>query len=69
VERGEGIGLGHGWITRQVLSCKFGWLVRKENTGATSHVVGIITVGEDGNKLVMTFPTNGTTQEWIRVDG
>jgi hypothetical protein len=44
-------------------------LVREENTGATSHVEGIITVGEDGSTLVMTFPTTGTTQEWIRVDG
>ena len=44
-------------------------LVREENTGATSHVEGIITVSEDGNTLVMTFPTTGTTQEWVRVDG
>jgi hypothetical protein len=44
-------------------------LVREENTGATSHVEGIITVSEDGNTLTMTFPTTGTTQEWVRVDG
>ncbi len=43
-------------------------LVREENTGATSYVEGIITVGEDGNTLVMTFPTTGTTQEWVRVE-
>ena len=43
--------------------------MHKENTGATSHVEGIIRVREDGNTLVMTFPTTGTTQEWIRVDG
>ncbi len=44
-------------------------LVREENTGTTSYVEGVITVGEDGNTLVMTFPTTGTTQEWVRVDG
>jgi hypothetical protein len=44
-------------------------LVREENTGATSYVEGIITVGGDGNTLVMTFPTTGTDQEWVRVDG
>jgi hypothetical protein len=44
-------------------------LVREENTGATSYVEGIITVGEDGNTLVMTFPTTGTNQEWVRVEG
>jgi hypothetical protein len=44
-------------------------LVREENTGATSYVEGIITVSEDGNTLVMTFPTTGTTQEWVRADG
>jgi ABC-type phosphate transport system substrate-binding protein len=44
-------------------------LVREENTGATSYVEGIITVGGDGNTLVMTFPTTGTNQEWVRVDG
>jgi hypothetical protein len=43
-------------------------LVREENTGATSYVEGIITVGEDGKTLVMTFPTTGTNQEWVRVD-
>ena len=43
-------------------------LVREENTGATSYVEGIITVSEDGNTLVMTFPTTGTNQEWVRVD-
>ena len=43
-------------------------LVREENTGATSHVEGVIAVGDDGNTLVMTFPTTGTTQEWVRVD-
>ena len=43
-------------------------LVREENTGATSHVEGVIAVSEDGNALVMTFPTTGTTQEWVRVD-
>ncbi len=44
-------------------------LVREENTGSTSHVEGIITVGEDGNTIVMTFPTTGTEQEWVRVEG
>jgi ABC-type Fe3+-hydroxamate transport system substrate-binding protein len=44
-------------------------LVREEGSGATSHVEGIITVSEDGSTLVMTFPTTGTTQEWVRVDG
>ena len=44
-------------------------LVREENTGATSHVEGVITVSEDGNTLTMTFPTTGTTQEWVRVVG
>jgi len=44
-------------------------LVREENTGATSYVEGIITVSEEGNTLVMTFPTTGTTQEWVRVGG
>ena len=44
-------------------------LVREENTGATSHVEGVITVGDDGNTLTMTFPTTGTTQEWVRVEG
>ena len=41
-------------------------LVREENTGATSYVEGVITVGEDGKTLTMTFPTTGTTQEWVR---
>ncbi|HEY6634983.1 MAG TPA: hypothetical protein VI141_05145, partial [Acidimicrobiia bacterium] len=44
-------------------------LVREENTGATSYVEGVITVSEDGNTLTMTFPTTGTTQEWVRVEG
>jgi len=44
-------------------------LVRGENTGVTSYVEGIITVSGDGNTLVMTFPTTGTTQEWVRADG
>jgi hypothetical protein len=26
-------------------------------------------VSEDGSTLTMTFPTTGTTQEWVRVDG
>jgi hypothetical protein len=43
-------------------------LVREENTGATSYVEGVITVGEDGTTLTMTFPTTGTTQEWVRVE-
>jgi hypothetical protein len=43
-------------------------LVREENTGATSYVEGVITVSDDGNTLTMTFPTTGTTQEWVRVD-
>jgi hypothetical protein len=33
-----------------------------------SHWTGIITPGDDGNSLEMTFPTTGTTQEWTRVD-
>ena len=32
-------------------------LVREENTGATSHVEGVIAVSDDGSTLVMTFPT------------
>jgi hypothetical protein len=44
-------------------------LVRDEGSGATSHVEGIISVSEDGNTLTMTFPTTGTTQEWVRVEG
>lgn len=44
-------------------------LVREENTGATSTVEGVITVQPDGDTLEMTFPTTGTTQEWVRVEG
>jgi hypothetical protein len=44
-------------------------LVREEGSGASSQVEGIITVSDDGRTLVMTFPTTGTNQEWVRVDG
>ncbi len=43
-------------------------LVREEGTGETSHVVGVITVTDD-DTLEMTFPTTGTVQEWVRVEG
>jgi hypothetical protein len=43
-------------------------LVRDEGSGATSHVEGIISVSDDGTTLTMTFPTTGTTQEWVRVE-
>ena len=44
-------------------------LERGKNTGIESHVEGVITLSEDGNTLTMTFPTTGTTQEWVRVEG
>lgn len=44
-------------------------LVRQENTGATSYVEGIIQLSDDGSSLTMTFPTTGTSQEWVRVEG
>jgi hypothetical protein len=44
-------------------------LVREENTGATSHVEGIIQISDDGSTITMTFPSTGTTQEWVRVEG
>jgi hypothetical protein len=43
-------------------------LVREEGSGATSYVEGVITVTEEGT-LEMTFPTTGTVQEWVRVEG
>jgi hypothetical protein len=43
-------------------------LVREEGSGATSYVEGVITVTEGGT-LEMTFPTTGTVQEWVRVEG
>jgi len=43
-------------------------LVREEGSGATSYVEGIITVTDEGT-LEMTFPTTGTVQEWVRVEG
>lgn len=43
-------------------------LVREENTGATSYVEGVITVTGD-DTMEMTFPTTGTVQEWVRVEG
>lgn len=44
-------------------------LVREEGSGATSYVEGVITVGSEGNTLEMDFPTTGTVQEWVRVEG
>jgi hypothetical protein len=44
-------------------------LVREENTGAMSTVEGIITISEDGSTITMTFPSSGTEQEWVRVEG
>lgn len=44
-------------------------LVREENTGATSTVEGVITLGEDGTTLEINFPATGTVQEWVRTDG
>ena len=41
-------------------------LVRQENTGATSTVEGVITLGADGNSLEINFPATGTVQEWVR---
>jgi hypothetical protein len=43
-------------------------LVREEGSGATSYVEGVITVTEEGT-LEITFPTTGTVQEWVRVEG
>ena len=42
-------------------------LQRESGSGAESHVEGIITMSEDGGTLTMTFPTTGTTQEWVRI--
>lgn len=44
-------------------------LVREENTGATSTVEGVITLGDDGTTLEINFPATGTVQEWVRTEG
>ena len=43
-------------------------LEREANTVTESYVEGVISLSEDGNTLTMTFPTTGTTQEWVRVE-
>lgn len=47
---------------------EFDDLVREANTGAQSHVPGIITVNADGVSLSISFPTTGTFQEWLRAE-
>jgi hypothetical protein len=43
-------------------------LVREANTGAQSHVPGVITVNADDVSLSISFPTTGTFQDWLRAE-